>query len=399
MKVLMISHYFPSHKGGVEAVADVLAHAFADAGHEVAWMAGDASQEPQADGRVHCVPFAINNLVENRTGVPFPIPLISGIRTILREVRRADVVFLHDSLYLANILAYCAAKLRGIPVIIVQYTRSVPTGTALMDLAIKVATVLVTNPMLSHGEQVIFIGNIVMASYSHLRFRTAPELIYCGINTGLFHPRSESETASALRSKHSLPEKRPIVLYVGRFVRKKGLRAIRRMAALRPDYAWVLAGWGPIDPAKWDLDNVIALSGLDDASIGELYRCCDLFILPSVGEGGFPLVAREALVSGLPVVCGEETRGADPGFEELATWAKVFVGDDDRTAQEFLRAIDRVLDSETEKRKMVERQAMAASRFSWDVAIERYLNVLSRLVPSARSDAVERESLAGEGRR
>ncbi|HET7100072.1 MAG TPA: glycosyltransferase family 4 protein, partial [Terriglobia bacterium] len=313
--------------------------------------------------------------------------------------RRADVLFLHDSLYLANILAYCAAKLRGTPIIIVQYTRSVPTGTVLMDLAIKAATVLVTNPMLSHAERVIFIGNIVMASYSRLRFKTPPELIYCGINTSLFHPRSESETASALRSKHGLPEERAIILYVGRFVRKKGLHAIKRMAELRPDYAWVLAGWGPIDPAKWGLDNVIVLSGLEDASIGELYRCSDLFILPSVGEGGFPLVAREALVSGLPVVCGEEARGADPGFEELATWAKVFVGDDEGTAREFLRAIDHVLESDTEKSKMAERQAFAVSQFSWDVAIERYLEVLSCLVPPEESEAVEGESLAGKGRR
>ncbi len=398
MKLVMISHYFPSHKGGVEAVADVLTHAFADKGHEVVWMAGDASQEPEADGRVRCVPVAINNFVENRTGVPFPIPLLRGIRTVLRQVRKADVLFLHDSLYLANILAYCAAKLRGKPIIIVQYTRSVPTGTALMDLAIKVATVVVTNPMLSHAEQVVFIGNIVMTSYSHLRFKAPPELIYCGINTRLFHPRSESETTSAIRAKHSLPEERPIVLYVGRFVRKKGLHAIKRMATLRPDWIWLLAGWGPIDPKKWGLDNVIALSGLDDSSIAELYRCSDLFILPSVGEGGFPLVAREALVSGLPVVCGEETRGADPGFEELATWAKVFVGDDDRTAGEFLKAIDRVLSSETEKSKMVERQAFAVSQFSWDTAIERYLEILSRLAPPEGSDAVGGESLPEKGR-
>src|SRR5690242_17005618 len=63
MKVLMLSHYFASHKGGIKAVADVLTHAFADAGHEVAWMAGDAIQGPQADGRVRCVPFGIGGSI------------------------------------------------------------------------------------------------------------------------------------------------------------------------------------------------------------------------------------------------------------------------------------------------------------------------------------------------
>jgi len=394
MKILELSHYFASHKGGVEAVADALACAFADKDHEVTWMAGDTDHEPEVEGRIRMVPFPINNLIEKWTGVPFPVPLIRSLKIILREMRRADVLLLHDCLYLANILAYCAAKLRGIPIVIVQYTRVVPTGSVLLDLVIKVATAFVGNPMLSHAEQVIFIGNTAMGAYAHLRFRRPPELIYCGVNTHLFRARSESETRSALRSKHHLPERRRIILFVGRFVQKKGLHAIKRMAALRPDCVWLLAGWGPIDPRKWGLDNVIALSGLDDLSIGELYRCCDLLVLPSVGEGGLPLVVREALVSGLPVVCGEETRGADPGLAELVTGAEVFVGDDDRTAREFLRAIDDVLHSETEKSKTAERQAFAASQFSWDAAGERYVEIASRLVPPARSDAVESESRA-----
>ncbi len=399
MKILEISHYFSSHKGGVEAVSGALAREFADREHEVTWMAGDPGGETAEEGRVRIVPFPISNLIENWTGVPFPIPLISGIRTIVREVRRADVLFMQDCLYVANTIAYCAAKLQGIPIVIVQHTRFVPTGPALLDFVWKVATVFVAHPMLSHAEQVVFVAKTTMGTYAHLKFRTPPEIIYCGINTKLFRARNNSESIPALRSKYGLPEERPIALLVGRFVRKKGLYAIKRMATLRPNLVWLLAGWGPIDPKEWGLDNVIALSGLDDPSIAELYRCCDLFVLPSVGEGGLPSAVREALVSGLPVVCGEETRGLDPGLAGLVTGAEVFFDDDDRTAREFLRAIEDVLHSAKEEGKRGERQAIAASRFSWDAAVDQYLEIASRLVPSARPDTVEDESLAGEGRR
>lgn len=391
MKILVISHYFASHKGGVEAVADALARAFAEQDHEVAWMAGDTGHDPQAEGRVRLVPFPINNFVENRIGVPFPVPLPRSMKTIVGEVRKADILLMHDCLYLANILAYLVAKLRRIPVIVVQHTRCVPTGPTLIDLIMKVATVLVVHPMLSCAEKVIFIGNTTMGSYVHLRFKTPPELIYNGVNTDLFHARTEAETTSALRSKYGLHEDRPIALFVGRFVRKKGLYAIKRMAALRPNWVWLMAGWGPIDPRKWGLDNVTVFSGLDDPSIGELYRCCDFFILPSVGEGGFPLVVREALVSGMPVVCGEETRGADPGLANLVAGAEVFVDDDDRTAREFLQAIDNIMGSETEQGKLAERQSIAASRFSWDTAVKRYLEIASRLVTPDGLRATESE--------
>ena len=397
MKILEISHYFSSHKGGVEAVSGALAREFAHREHDVTWMAGDPGSEPVNEGGVRIVPFPISNFIESWTGVPFPIPSISGVRTILREVRRADVVFLQDCLYVANTLAYCAAKLRRIPIIIVQHTRFVPTGPALLDFVWKLATVFVAHPMLSHAEQVVFVAKTTMDTYAHLRFRTPPEIIYCGINTNLFRPLNKSESVSTIRSKYGLPEERPIALFVGRFVRKKGLLAIRQMAALRPDLVWLLAGWGPIDPGEWGLDNVIARSGMDDPSIADFYRCCDLFVLPSVGEGGLPSAVREALVSGLPVVCGEETRGMDPGLAMFVTGAEVFFGDDERTAQGFLRVIEGLLNSIKEEGEKGEWQAVTSSQLSWETPVKRYLEIASRLVPSASANTVESNRVAGEG--
>ncbi len=45
------------------------------------------------------------------------------MRRILREVKNADILILHDCLYLSNILAFIAAKWRGIPVLIIQHTQ------------------------------------------------------------------------------------------------------------------------------------------------------------------------------------------------------------------------------------------------------------------------------------
>ena len=51
-------------------------------------------------------------------------------------------------------------------------------------------------------------------------------------------------------------------------------------------------------------------SDLAGPGLAELYRASDVFVLPSQGEG-FPLVVQEALACGLPVVCGDESTGAD----------------------------------------------------------------------------------------
>jgi glycosyltransferase involved in cell wall biosynthesis len=167
---------------------------------------------------------------------------------------------------------------------------------------------------------------------------------------------------------------------------------MKRMVHLRPGWVWVFAGWGPLNPARWNAENVRVFPDLKRASMAALYRSCDLLALPSSGEG-FPLVVQEALASGLPVVCGEETLGADPAMAAFVKGVPVFPRDEDRTAREFLAAIEDSLASEAESNnKSEERRAFAASRYSWHRAAEQYLEIVSRLIPQTAPNAVKAES-------
>ena len=101
-------------------------------------------------------------------------------------------------------------------------------------------------------------------------------------------------------------------MFVGRFVEKKGLAALRELAINRPDCEFVLVGDGPINPASWGLQNVTLLGRRTRQELARLYRACDGLVLPSIGEG-YPLVVQEALASGLSVYCGLDSAAADPG--------------------------------------------------------------------------------------
>ncbi len=381
----MASHYFASHRGGIESVAEELFGGLAAREQEVAWIASDATPPPNPAGRSHAVSLRVFNLVEERVGLPFPIPKLGTLREISREVSVAEILILHDCLYLTNILAFLLARFHRVPTIIIQHTSFIPYSLCVLNAGMRFANAIVTKPMLSHAEKVVFISETTGDYFRHLHFRSSPEIIFNGVDIELYRRLGENETKAGLQRQYGLPQDRPVILFVGRFVEKKGMSAMKRMVELHPDWTWAFAGWGPLDPNAWNAANVRVFSNLRGPSMAALYRASDLLVLPSTGEG-FPLVVQEALASGLPVVCSQETLGADPAMNAHVRGIPVYSGEDDRTAREFVSAIEELLHAGASSNdRPGERRAFAVSRYSWRTAVERYLQVAVGLVHGAAS--------------
>jgi glycosyltransferase involved in cell wall biosynthesis len=200
-------------------------------------------------------------------------------------------------------------------------------------------------------------------------------LIFNGVDTEVFRPAADGERAAARERFGFAPEER-VALFVGRFVEKKGVALLGKTAARRTDISFAFAGWGLIDPAAWGLANVRVFSDLAGASLAELYRAADVFVLPSQGEG-FPLVVQEALACGLPVVCGEESTGADADAAPFLVGVDV-TGTEEDVASRISVAIDRALGDD--KREPSSRASFARSRYSWSAAADRYAALLDGLI-------------------
>ena len=391
MKILMASSYFASHSGGLEIVAGMLFQEFAAMGQEIVWMAGDITPPPEPTGQGRTVSLRIWNFVEDKTGIPFPIPSVGAVKTILREVRKVDVVVLHDCLYLSNMVAFLVAKWRGVPTVVIQHVGFIPYRSMLPNLLLRLGNALATRPMLSRASQVVFIGDVTRKYFEGVRYRRAPRLIFNGVDTEMFRPLESPETVEDLRREYGLPESGTVVLFVGRFVEKKGMRALRHMVAMRPGWTWAFAGWGPMEPREWNLDNVKVFTGLRGDSLAPLYRCCDALVLPSIGEG-FPLVIQEALASGLPVVCGEDTLSTDRKMAQFVRTAAIYPGDDERTARAFVAAI-----TARSEQSSAGCRDFAAARYSWRNAALEYLKLAEGLSGHATASGLsERQTAQGE---
>jgi glycosyltransferase involved in cell wall biosynthesis len=269
-----------------------------------------------------------------------------------------------------------AARRTKTPLLVLQHIGHVPYRNLAFRALMALANATVGAQVLQSADQVVFISEFVRDFFNRRRFRTPPELIFNGVDTGLFRPAAAGEKAAA-RARFSLPDT-PVALFAGRFVEKKGVHILRLAAQRRPDMTWAFAGWGVIDPGRWGLANLRVFEHLSQDALAELYRASDAFVLPSQGEG-FPLVVQEALACGLPVVCGDECLGADRSAAPFLAGVDVASGSDDVVAARVASAAAEAIAADTPERAL-ERVEFVGRRYAWSAAADRYAALLDALI-------------------
>ena len=377
LRLLCVSHYFESHRGGIEMVAGQLARSLGNAGVDVTWAATNASQAPHD---VPAVSLTATNFIERRTGLPFPVPGLGGLKRLVRAVRDHDAILVHDGMYLTSIVALVAARLSRKPSVLVQHIGRVPSESLFLRGLFGIADRLLTRPMLRLASQVVFISKTSAAYFANVPTRRKPILVYNGVDTATFRPCSSARERTQERKALGW-DNRPVILFVGRFLEKKGLTRLREMAAARPNIRWAFAGWGPCDPELWGLNNVSVYRNRSGPEIAALYRAADALVLPSKSEG-FPLVVQEALACGLHPVCCDDAAGADTAAAPFLTGISNDGGEREIVGR-YLDAIDRLTAAPESPEDRSARASFARERYSWDAAVSRYCAILSELCSAA----------------
>jgi len=362
MRILTVSHFYESHLGGLERVAGQLSRALVRQGAQVTWAAS-AQDTPPAD--LPTTPLPCWNPTEGLSGLPMPIPSPRAIAALWRAVGQADALVIHDALYVTSIAAMALAKLRRRRVVLVQHIAAIPFASRLMRGVMRLANALVTAPMLALADSRVFISATVRAELLGTSPRRAAHLLFNGVDGALFRPDGPATrpVAEAARA----------CLFVGRFVEKKGLSILHALARARPDLTLLMAGAGPIDPARWGLPNVHVLGPQTAPALAALYRGADVLLLPSVGEG-YPLVIQEAMACGLPVICGAPTHLADPDAARWLHGVPVDLGDPAGSARRCAAAVDGMRLDEGARAAMA---AYAGRAYAWDAMGAGVLRLVS----------------------
>jgi glycosyltransferase involved in cell wall biosynthesis len=374
MRILTVSAFFAGHGGGIELVAGNLAQALAQHGHDCRWTAANLDAPPALDG-VRAVPLRSFDPLERLFGLPMPLLTPAAWRELDRQVAAADAVVIHDALYMPSLAAAASARRHAKPWLLVQHIGAIPYSSAALRLMMKGATALVTRPMLRRAPQLVFISDAIRREFAAVVRPRPAQLIFNGVDNNLFHPGLADERR-ALRNDLNANEFTEILLFVGRFVERKGLAVLQALAQRRPQSLFLLAGRGPIAPERWALDNVRTLGKCSQSQLAQLYRAADALLLPSTGEG-FPLVIQEAMASGLPIICGEDSAAADPDAARYLTSVAIDLTQPALTADRFNAALN-----EARLGPNQEAASYAAATYSWAVSAGRIESLLAELGPN-----------------
>jgi glycosyltransferase involved in cell wall biosynthesis len=173
------------------------------------------------------------------------------------------------------------------------------------------------------------------------------DVIFNGVKAEKFQFEWTDEERDAWRAQFALPEEK-IVIYVGRFVREKGIQVLLNSAgailAKRPDTKFVIVGGGHREKferfAEWSgLKDKVHFTGfMANLSLYQMYRVADVAVFPSLYEP-FGIVALEGMAAGAPVVTSDAGGLKEVVLHDL-TGTLSFAGDSASLAWAVLNVLD-----------------------------------------------------------
>ncbi len=378
LKILLITHYYPEHRGGVEIVAGQLVSFLCDRGDiEIIWIASDTDLPPPANSQLIYIPVKTLNFIERILHFAYPLWNLSLYKKLWRQIQQVDVVHLHEYIYVGNIMAFVIAKKLKKPVIITQHIGFIPYKSIILKTILQLINKTLGKWMLKNVEQVVFCSELIREYWLDLNFsfHQTPALIPNGVDTRIFFPASQLQR-EIIRSNLGCPSSVSTIIFVGRFVEKKGLHILQKLASQYQTIAWWFVGWGPIDPDTWGFSNVRVFRDRQGSQLTPLYQAADLLILPSTGEA-FPLVIQEAMSCGTPTLISKESANQYPDICHLIFSEEVEVED---VVERWSQRIENLLqDPRTLAAIRPEVANFAQQHWSWSACAEEYYQIFQDL--------------------
>ena len=320
-----------------------------------------------------------------------PIADLVSLWRLYRIIRREQFDIVHTHTPKAGLLGQLAARLAGVPIIIKTiygfyfHDRTHPVWRRFYIFTEKIAAFCSNRIFSANSEDVRTALKNNICSKHKIELAKAGGI---GVNLEMFdRKRLDKNHIAIIRKKFGFSENDQVVGFVGRLVAEKGiidlLDAARLVLKDLPKAKFLFVG--PTDLEKSDalrpqiadtfgIADVCIFTGLRQ-DMPEMYRCMDVFVLPSHREG-FPVCLMEASAMGVPCIV-TNIRGCREAVEHNRNGVLVPLGD----VQALAKAIIELLTDREKALKMGEEgRKIAEERFDERHVFEKVKSEYTRLM-------------------
>ena len=297
--VIIVTYAHPYIGSGIGVVAKLQAEYLAAQGHIVTLISSNIPQTSKTFV-LNAVTYIKAPAVALLERLHIPVPLLFFNKSVMNTIRNADIIHIHDILYPSSFLAALLAKFYKKRVVLTQHVPHVHYANRIINTIEKLVFYTLGLATLWASDAVVVYNTFVQQWLKHYK-----KVIYYlpnGVDFKLFHPPTDQEK-QIIRERYNLPTNKFIVLFVGRFVPKKGFDILYN--AKDPSYLLIFVGGGIVPEYIQSNDAARIMGPLPQEELALIYKASDVFILPSYGEG-FPLSIQEAMATGLPIITSKQ---------------------------------------------------------------------------------------------
>lgn len=377
MKIGLVFDDSLDRTDGVQQYVKTLGSFYSRQGHDVSYLVGETKLVAWDGGTVYSMSRNLAvNFNRNRLSTPLP-----ASRQHVNAVLAAhDFDILHVQVPYSPFMAGRVIKAAG-PRTAVAGTFHIIGADRLSNAANRLLG-LWTGRQLKHFDALWSVSTgaqVFLQEYYGLQSKVMPNII------------------DAARYAHAVPlltaRHEQKIVFLGRFVERKGVRQLIEMMALlvhkhHMDHAKLyMGGDGPLRPYIENLvkekrlgRHVEFLGFIDEKDKPGLLASAEIAVFPSLYGESFGIVLLEAMAAGAGVVIG----GNNPGYSSvLGEWQEALVQPKD--SEQFANQIKWLLEDEDVRRTLHRRQQHAVKQYDIQTVGPQLLNAYATMIANKQA--------------
>lgn len=376
--ILIFSAYYPPHLGGVELYTLHLSEALREMGFKTTVVtSGFANEDQDLDESTNVIRVPSVSIVNDRFPIILPGRKLKAVYNSLLRSNASHIV-INTRYYSLTLMGLALAKKLGIrPLIIDHSSGPISSEASMLGTLLRLYENISNFLIRRYSPCMCSVSARGAAWSSSIGFNTLG-VIHNSINADEFR---EAASLRDWRRELGCTSKTLLVAFAGRLIKEKGvLETIEATEALKQrglDIKLAIAGGGQLESQISDMQSssVRYVGALDRSDLSALLRDSNCFCLPTTYPEGLPTILLEAAAQENAIVVSDCA-----GAREVIPNEDFGIVLDKANTESVIEAMLRIYNDPS----LVKQLGAAArnrieSNFTWDVAAQSLITVLSKL--------------------